>query len=424
MSVKVSHFNRVRLLRLLAVFCALGLQCCSGSKEPAATSGGNVESDPPASAAVPVVKTAKVTSEILSRELILPGEILPYQDVPLYPKIPGFIKMIRVDRGYYVKKGELLVQMIAPEVQANRDEAFAKQLQATAAVDTAMRKLESAKAALARAQARMKSNDDTYLRMKKAAEVPGVISGNELEVWREKANADRDQVDSCVDLVKAGESELAAARQNVESAKQAVDHVSDLLQYLRITAPYDGMITERNMHEGSFAYPLHGQDGYPPMLRIKQLSLLRVVVPVPDYAVDGVTVGRKIKFSVSAYPKREFVGEVARIAHSLDPKTRTEPVELNYWNPDRVVFPGMFPQIHWPMERSYRTLFVPQSSVYTSLETPMVVRIRNDKVDWIKVRRGQEMGDQIEVFGDLSEGDLVALKGSDDIAEGTTVHTE
>jgi membrane fusion protein, multidrug efflux system len=392
-----------------SAFCVLLLSACNKQADTGVDKGQST-ADSKVGATEPLVKTCKVTSLVLDRELLLPGEILPYQDVPLYPKIPGFIKWIGVDRGYYVKKGQLLVKMIAPEVKANQDEASAKQQQAKANADTATRKVQTARAQLARAQAKYKANNDTYLRMKKAAEVPGVISGNELEDWRQKAEAELAQVEACQDLVSAAESDLAA--------------VSDLLNYLNITAPYDGMITERNMHEGSFAYPPHGQDGYPPMLRIKQLSLLRVVIPVPDYAVDGVNIGTPIKFTVSAYPNRVFEGKVARIAHSLDPKTRTEPVELNYWNTDRVIDPGMFPQIHWPMKRSYKTTFVPLTAVYTSLETPMVVKIQDGKARWVEVRRGQVMKDQVEVFGDLSEGDTIALNGSDDIADGSPVRTE
>lgn len=406
-----------------SAFCVLLLSACNKQADTGVDKGQST-ADSKVGATEPLVKTCKVTSLVLDRELLLPGEILPYQDVPLYPKIPGFIKWIGVDRGYYVKKGQLLVKMIAPEVKANQDEASAKQQQAKANVDTATRKVQTARAQLARAQAKYKANNDTYLRMKKAAEVPGVISGNELEDWRQKAEAELAQVEACRDLLSAAESDLAAAQQAVKAAKDSVDHVSDLLNYLNITAPYDGMITERNMHEGSFAYPPHGQEGYPPMLRIKQLSLLRVVIPVPDYAVDGVNIGTPIKFTVSAYPNRVFEGKVARIAHSLDPKTRTEPVELNYWNTDRVIDPGMFPQIHWPMKRSYKTTFVPLTAVYTSLETPMVVKIQDGKARWVEVRRGQVMKDQVEVFGDLSEGDTIALNGSDDIADGSPVRTD
>ncbi len=370
------------------------------------------------------VKTVRVEAKLLDRQLSLPGEILPYQDVPLYPKIPGFIKWIGVDRGYWVKKGQVLVQMIAPEVVAQKNEAEAKLLQAKSQIHEAQRRYDCACSVTKEAEAKLKSNEDTYKRYKKAAEVPGVISGNELEIWQQNTEADRAAVKSKADLVAVAEAQLTAAKDNEKAAKQAVDHIAELLAYLTITAPFDGMITERNMHVGSFAYPLHGQSGYPPMLRIKELSLLRIVIPVPEYAIDAVDVGTKINFTVTAYPGRVFTGEVARIAHSLDVRTRTEPVELNYWNTDKAIDPGMFPEIKWPMKRSYKTLFVPTESIYESLETPFVVQIKDGKVNRVTVKRGQTVGDKVEIFSDLKEGDEIAKRAFDDLPNGTAVIAE
>lgn len=375
-------------------------------------------------ATMPVVPTVKVESRILSRDLLLPGEILPYQDVPLYPKIPGFIKWIGVDRGYWVKKGQLLAQLIAPEVEAQRHECEAKMLQARSKIAEAQQKLSSARALVSESQAHYKANEDTYKRLKKAAEVPGVISGNELEDWAQKSEGDLAAVRSREEIVHAAEAQLSAAKEEEKAAAKALDHIKELLAYLTITAPYDGMITERNMHVGSFAYPPGGQQGYPPMLRIKQLSLLRIVIPVPEYAIDAVDIGTNISFKVSAYPDRTFVGKVARIAHSLDVKTRTEPVELNYWNTDRTVDPGMFPEVIWPMKRSYQTNFVPSSAIKESLETPFVVKIKDGVAHRIEVRRGQTMGDFVEVFGNLQAGDLVAEHGTENLAEGMEVKPE
>lgn len=407
-----------RLLTILTALAIFPLAACSKKGDGPPLHHAEDES------AVPVVPTVKVIGKMLTRDLLLPGEILPYQDVPLYPKIPGFIKWIGVDRGYWVKKGQVLVQLIAPEVEAQKNEAEAKMFQAKSQIAEAQQKLSSARALLEETKSRLKANEDTYNRLKKAAEVPGVISGNELEDWKQRAEGDQAAVRSREENVRAAESQLAAANDHEKAANKALDHIKELLAYLTITAPYDGMITERNMHVGSFAYPPHGQAGYPPMLRIKELSLLRIVIPVPEYAIDAVDVGTPITFTVSAYPERKFVGKVARIAHSLDMKTRTEPVELNYWNTDKTVDPGMFPEVKWPMKRSYRTMFVPSSAIYESLETPFVVVIRDGKVHRVEVRRGQTMGDDVEVFGDIRDGDEVARRGTENLAEGMQVQSD
>ncbi|MBX9571241.1 MAG: efflux RND transporter periplasmic adaptor subunit [Candidatus Obscuribacterales bacterium] len=410
--------NSNLLITLLAIALTCSLSACTQKAADPKLHHAQDE------ASLPVVPTVKVESRVLNRDLLLPGEILPYQDVPLYPKIPGFIKWIGVDRGYWVKKGQVLAQLVAPEVEAQRHECEAKMLQARAQISEAQQKLSSARALVTESKAHYKANQDTYARLKKAAEIPGVISGNELEDWAQKAEGDLAAVQSREEIVKAAEAQLASAKDAEKAAAKALDHIKELLAYLTITAPYDGMITERNMHVGSFAYPPHGQAGYPPMLRIKQLSLLRIVIPVPEYAIDAVDVGTNISFKVSAYPERTFVGKVARIAHSLDVKTRTEPVELNYWNTDRTVDPGMFPEVIWPMKRSYRTNFVPSTAIYESLETPFVVKIKDGVAHRIEVRRGQTMGDDVEVFGNLQPDDLVAEHGTENLAEGMEVRPE
>jgi RND family efflux transporter MFP subunit len=258
--------------------------------------------------------------------------------------------------------------------------------------------------------------------MKEASQTPGVIAQNDVDVLGKTVDADLQAVQAKKQIVKATAAEIASVRSAVKVSKQGHQNIADFKEYLNITAPFDGMITERNMHEGSLAYPPSGANGYPPMLRIRELSLLRIVVPVPEVAVSDVTVGTPIDFTVSAYPNRVFTGKVARIAHALEIKTRTMPVELNYWNTDGAVEPGMFPDISWPMRRPYDTMFVPTTSVAVSLEKPFVVRVRDNKVDWVYVKTGQTMGDMIEVFGDLQPGDQIAVRGTDEIANGTECH--
>jgi membrane fusion protein, multidrug efflux system len=364
------------------------------------------------------IETTTVQSGFLKRELKLPGEILPYQDVPIYPKIPGFIKWIGVDRGSIVKKGQLLVQMVAPELDAQEQEAHAKQLAATSALDESRRRLESARALKLEAVAKMQADNLTYTRLKEASKTPGVVAQNDVDVAEKTVEADNQIIDSRAQMIKAAQAQTRSAEDAVKAAKDAVQNVKDLRQYLRITAPYNGVITERNMHEGSLAYPPSGAAGYPPMLRIKENSLLRIVIYVPEMATADVVDGTEIKFTVNAFPNRTFTGKVARIAHSLEPSTRTMPVELNYWNTENLLAPGMFPEVHWVMSRPYQTTFVPSSAVAVTLEKPFVIKVKDNKTQWVYVTRGQSMGNTIEVFGDLQPDDKVALHASDEIGNG------
>jgi RND family efflux transporter MFP subunit len=173
-------------------------------------------------------------------------------------------------------------------------------------------------------------------------------------------------------------------------------------------------VIERNAHPGS----LVGPSG-PPVVKIEQVSKLRLVVPVPEVYVGGIARGTRVSFKVAAYPDRTFQGVVQRPAHSLDVKTRSMLVELDVANPNRVLAPGMFADVQWPVSRGATTLFVPTSAVVRTSERQFVVRVRDAVAEWVDVRRGEVQGELIEVFGDLHEGETVIRRGNDEIRPGS-----
>ena len=134
--------------------------------------------------------------------------------------------------------------------------------------------------------------------------------------------------------------------------------------------------------------------------------------------------GTKVEFTVPAFPTRTFSGTIARIAHSVDEKTRTMPVELEAANVKGELSPGTFSDVLWPVRRSYPTLFVPTSSVANTLERVFVVRIRDGKSEWVDVKSGATADKMTEVFGDLREGDMVAVRGTDELRPGTSVSAQ
>ncbi len=160
------------------------------------------------------------------------------------------------------------------------------------------------------------------------------------------------------------------------------------------------------------------------MLRVQQISELRLVIAVPEADVAGITRGDRISFSVPAFPDETFSGLVARISHTLDQKTRTMPVEVDVSNESARLAPGMFPEVVWPARRLQPSLFVPTSAVAVTTERTVVLRIRNGAVEWVDVKRGVSMGDLVEVFGDLAENDVVVTRGTDELRAGTLVTTK
>jgi membrane fusion protein (multidrug efflux system) len=332
---------------------------------------------------------APVVSKLVSRTVELPGELLPFLSVPLHARVPGYVDRVLVDRGSIVKQGDLLVALTAPEMSSQIAEAESK--------------VQAAGADRLQAEAQLAGAQSTYDRMKRAAETPGAIAGNELT-----------QAEKQVDAAKA----LVSSRQQAgKTAEAVVRSLQDLKAYLQITAPFEGVVTERLIHPGALVGP--GNDVA--LLVLQQVSQLRLVVPVPEENVSGVMNGANVPFQVPAWPERNYSGVIARVSLVLDPKTRTMAVELDVTNRDGSLAPGMYPTVKWPVRRSRPSLFVPKTSVVTTTERTFVVRSQNGRAEWVDVKKGVAEGDLVEVMGDLKPGDKVVRRATDEIRDGTPI---
>jgi len=332
------------------------------------------------------VQVARVESGPLDRTVLLTGEFLPFQAVDLHARVQGFVEKVPVDRGSVVKQGQLLVILSAPEMEAQVAEAEAK--------------VKAAESAVSEARARLVAAESTYKRLKEASATVGAISGNELEVARQSAEALRD-------AVRASESMAAGAKASLAAVQKT-------LQYLHISAPFSGVITARLAHPGALAGPNTGS-----LLRLEQVSRLRLVVAVPEAHFAGIRSGARVPFQVSAYPTRTFDGAVARIARSLDQKTRTMAVELDVPNTSGTLAPGMYPQVSWTVRSTGRALLVPATSVVRTTERVFVIRVRDGRAEWVPVSIGARQATRVQVFGDLAEGDVIVRNGSDEIRDGS-----
>ncbi len=306
-----------------------------------------------------------VATRTLFREDQLPGEIDAYQDVLIYPKVPGFVNWIGVDRGSVVKKGQLMVKMYAPEYLARRNEALARIAAAKADLSAEESRLEDLKAELKKRKSNLLGDQSTYQRVYTASLVPGVIADNDVVQWSQSVVQDQQDVNTYIQRVNAKDHEVLMKKQEVAAEIKAFESFADFASYLEIKSPFDGYVTDRKMHVGSFVGP-DGTGAYPPICRVKQLDLLRIVAPVPEVDAGGVVVGSQVKFTVSTFPGRKFVGTVARISNNLDKATRTMPVELNFFNPTYQILPGMFCEVFWPTRRRSQTFFVPISAVVST----------------------------------------------------------
>jgi RND family efflux transporter MFP subunit len=333
-----------------------------------------------------------VVEQPLNVQLSLPGELTPYQAVAIYPRVTGFVKTVRVDRGSRVHAGDILAVLEAPELLAQQAEAQSR--------------LQAAEAELGALRARAEADAAVYERLKTAAATPGVVAGNDV-VLAQKA-------------VAANDSQIAAAQQNIEAARQALNAAAEMEKFLRVTAPFDGVVTERNVHPGALAGPGSGTDA-PSMFRIVEHARLRLVVPLPEAYAAGLNRGKRISFSVASYPGQTFTGAVARNAQAVDVPTRTMAVEIDVANRDGRLAPGMFAQVQWPVTRSGPSLLVPSGSVASTTDRTFVIRIRDGKAEWVDVKTGLASGPLVEVFGELRGGDQIARRGTDEMRPGTAV---
>ncbi len=327
-----------------------------------------------------------VVSRPVSRTVELPGEFLPFLNVSLHAKLRSYVDRVLVDRGSVVKQGDLLVELSAPEMAAQIAEAQSK--------------VQAAEADRQQAEAQLAAAESTYDRLKTASQTPGAIAGNELI-----------QAEKQVDAAKA----LRDSRLQVSRATQsAARALQELQAYLKINAPFDGVVSDRLVHPGALVGP--GSDAV--LLVLQQVTRLRLVVSVPEEDVSGILPGASVSFHVPAWPERSYSGTIARVSHALDQNTRTMAVELDVANRDGSLAPGMYPAVKWPIRRARASLFLPGSSIVTTAERTFVIRDQNGRAQWVDVRKGVSQQDLVEIIGDLKPGDRVVRRATDEIRDG------
>jgi membrane fusion protein, multidrug efflux system len=332
------------------------------------------------------VEMAKVESRSSARTVSLTAELAPFLQTDIEARSPGYVEKVLVDRGSPVHRGQLLVQLSAPEVNSQTSASEAT--------------LHQAEAEAAQAEAQAAAAESTAAKLQEAAKTPGAVAGNEL---------------------LQGEKQRDAAQALVDSRKAAVRTAKDRLQasqatesYLRVTAPFDGMITDRFVNPGMLI-----DGGHTPMLKLQQVAHLRLIVPVPETYTGSVVKGMSAVFHVPARPGRTYIAKVARIPNALDQQSRSMMVELDVYNKDGSLAPGMYPTVDWPVGAGENLLFVPATSVVTTTERTFVITQINGKAHWVDVRKGPAAGENVSVRGQIVVGLEIVKRASDEIREGT-----
>lgn len=326
---------------------------------------------------IPAFKLATVKSDQPSFSITIPGELEPFEQVSIYPKIKGFVKKIYVDRGSSVRKGQLLAKLEAPEI----GEQFAAGKSATS---TAYQKYLFSK--------------QSYNRLKEASKKSGAVAT--IEVERAYAQYLGDSA-------------------TYNSSRSEASATGKIKNYLRITAPFSGVITGRFISEGA----LVGDNGVTGELlfRLSQQSRLRLTVAIPEKQAQSIPQGTKASFTVVDFPGKTFTATLSRNSGALDVASRSVIAEFDIQNSATDLRAGQYAKVTIQLMRSQPTLWVPASSVVQAQSGVFVIKSENGSAKKIPVQIGAARDSLVEVFGNLQAGDIVLLKGSEEIKEGTKI---
>ena len=356
---------------LIAAACSF-LYACSGNQKPVDLTEGKQQQK-----SSNTLQFGTVSEAALSTAIRLPGQLEPFNEVNLFPKVNGFVKQILVDRGSIVKKGQLMITLEAPEMQAQLQAATSRYLQA---------------------QENAVASREKYQRLKEAAKEPGAVSPLDL--------------DNASSKMKADEAIANSEKSNVAGVK-AVEG------YLNIYAPFDGMIVQRNVSPGALVAP--GKASDQPMLILQDNRKMRLVVYIPEDYVDKVDLDQPVTFTFNAMPNQTHSAKISRSANALG-SMRQEAVEIDVYNSNNQLKPGMYAEVQVPMRSGSKSLLVPNSAIVRSTEREYVVAVRDGKAELVDVKEGLTSHDSTEVFGNLKPNDKIVLKASDDIKQGDNLN--
>jgi RND family efflux transporter MFP subunit len=312
-----------------------------------------------------------------SEELVLPGNMEPFTDTPIYARTNGYVRRWYVDIGAHVKSGQLLAEIETPEVD---------------------QQLSQARAQFATAQADFKLAKSTAERWQNLRKTDSV------------AQQETDE--------KMGDMESKSA--SMEAAKANVRRLEETQSFKKIFAPFAGVITARNVDIGDLINA--GSNGAgKEMFHLAAVQQMRVYIQVPQVNSRAATPGTLAELNVPELPGKSFAGHVVRASNAMDPASRTMRVEVDVDNPNGVLLPSEYVEVHLKVATPTNSLIVPVNALLFRSEGMSAAVVQADRVVLQRVVIGRDFGDALEVVSGLDTGDQIVLNPPDSIAAGQKV---
>ncbi|NCI45050.1 efflux RND transporter periplasmic adaptor subunit [Sediminibacterium soli] len=321
------------------------------------------------------VKVFVLTVDSAKKSIMLPGELIAFEHAEVRSKIQGYVRRLSADIGSRVSRGQVLALIDAPEINTRLLELNEK---------------------IKAADARYRSSKDYYDRLSLASHSDGVIAPLELQKARNQLLADS--------------SEHNAAMLAARSYRQVGN-------YLAVVAPYSGIITKRNIVEGSFV----GNPSDKPLFELENNTTLRLQVAVPEIYTNAVLLNNTGDLTTRSMPDKKIKAALVRKSGSIATETRSEVWEFAVPNPAGELRAGSYADVKLVFARKGVSLIVPVSAIVTTQERKFVIRASGGATQWVDVRTGFNLGDRQEIFGELSPGDTVVTKPTEELKAGTKI---
>ena len=324
---------------------------------------------------VPTIAVVSPTAGQSASGLSLPAEVKPLVEAPIYARANGYLKRRLVDIGTHVESGQLLAEIDTPELD---------------------QELQRAQGQLAQAEA--------------ALGLSKITSARWAELLKTASVSEQDNAEKQADF------KLKTA--SAESARAEVRRLEKLKSFARITAPFDGTITVRNIDEGDLIAAGAGKE----LFHLAMTRKLRVFVQVPQAMARSIRIGQAAKMTVPELPGRTFTAKVVRTAGVMASDSRTLLVEFELDNPKEEVLAGGYAEVRFTETKMEAALTLPANTVLFRPEGPQVGIVQPDgKVELRTVKLGRDFGQTIEILAGVSPGDRVIVNPSDSLATGTAV---